>query len=422
MDSKKRAEIINMTRSELVLPAGDLEKLKTALLFGADAVYLGGKEFNLRAFAGNLSIPEMRIGLEYAHAQSKKVYITVNILAHNRDIKGLPPYLEELQQLGADGLIISDPGVMRLAQKYAPGLPITVSTQANVSNYESAAFYRDLGAVRVVLARELTLDEIADIKRRVDIELEVFVHGAMCVSYSGRCLLSHYMAGRSANQGACAHPCRYKYAVVEEKRPGQYYPIEEDEQGSYIFNSRDLCLVEYLPKLIEVGVNAFKVEGRMKSPLYVASVARVYRQVIDLYQNQGRVGTEAEINRWMEELWAVATRPFTNGFVEGQAATIQDIKKQEVSGRDAFCGMVKAYHPDTGMVEVEQRNNFGPGDQLQFMLAGGPNLDLQLWELFDAEGNGLDRARHPLQKVFIPFAQPIPENSILRRVGERPEK
>jgi len=411
-----------MHRPELVLPAGDLEKLKTALLFGADAVYLGGKDFSLRAFAGNLTLPEIAAGLTYAHERGKKVYIAVNILAHNRDIDSLPPYLEELQQLGVDGLIISDPGVMRLAKKYAPSIPVTVSTQANVSNYESAAFYQDLGAVRVVLARELTLDEIAHIKRQVEIELEIFVHGAMCVSYSGRCLLSHYMAGRSANQGACAHPCRYKYSVVEEKRPGQYYAIEEDERGSYIFNSRDLCLLEYLPQLIDVGVNAFKVEGRMKSPLYVASVARIYRQVIDLYVNQGHTGTDQEIKGWMEELWAVATRPFTNGFVEGESPLIQDVSRQEMPRRTDFCGMVKGYHLDRGMVEIEQRNNFGPGDSLQFMVPDGQIIDLQLQELFDAEGNPLDRARHPRQKVFIPFDQLVIEDSILRRAGERHEE
>jgi putative protease len=411
-----------MYRPELVLPAGDLEKLKTALMFGADAVYLGGKDFSLRAFAGNLSLSEMADGLEYAHTLGKKVYVTVNILAHNQDINSMPPYLEQLQQLGVDGLIISDPGVMRLAMKYAPGLPVTISTQANVSNYESAAFYYDLGARRVVLARELTLDEIADIKRRVDIELEIFVHGAMCVSYSGRCLLSHYMTGRSANQGACAHPCRYKYSVVEEKRPGQYYALEEDNRGSYIFNSRDLCLLEYLPQLMAVGLNAFKVEGRMKSPLYVAAVSRVYRQAIDLYVNKDHIGDEQEIKEWMNELWAVATRPFTNGFIEGESSMIQDINKQEVTGRDDFCGMVKRYHYDEGMVEIEQRNNFGPGDPLQFMLADGRNIDLPLLELFDEQGNSLDRARHPLQKVFLPFAQPVPENSILRRVGKKSEE
>jgi len=407
---------------ELLLPAGDLEKLKTALLFGADAVYVGGKDFSLRAFAGNLTQAEMAAGTAYAHERGKKVYITVNILAHNGDIDKLPPYLEELQHMNVDGLIISDPGVIRLAKKYAPDIPVTVSTQANVSNYESAAFYRELGASRIVLARELKLDEIMVIKRRVDIELEMFVHGAMCMSYSGRCLLSHYMTGRNANLGACAHPCRYKYSVVEEKRPGQYYPIEEDERGSYIFNSRDLCLLEYLPQLIEAGIDAFKIEGRMKSPLYVAAVTRVYRQALDYYLNNNCPYREEDIQAWMTELQAVATRPFTNGFIVGESSNIQDIDKQEMLGRADFCGIVKGCHLDSGMIEVEQRANFGPGDPLQFMLPDGKFLDLNLVDLFDGEGNLLDRARHPRQRVFIPSQLLVPEYSILRRMEKTNEE
>jgi putative protease len=406
---------------ELILPAGDLEKLKTALLFGADAVYTGGKDFNLRAFAGNLTLAEMAAGVAYAHERGKKVYVTVNILAHNRDIYNLPPYLEELQQMRVDGMIISDPGVMRLANKYAGAIPITVSTQANVSNYESAALYRDLGATRIVLARELNLDEIIAIKRRVDIELEMFVHGAMCVSYSGRCLLSHYMTGRSANSGACAQPCRYQYSVVEEKRPGQYYPVEEDGRGSYIFNSRDLCLLEYIPQIIEAGIDALKIEGRMKSPLYVASLARVYRQALDHYLNNNCPYSEEDLQTWMKELEAVATRPFTNGFILGESSHSQDIDKQEMPGRSDFCGIVKQYHFNLGMVEVEQRANFGPGDPLQFMWPNGDILDLNLVKLFDGDGNTLDRARHPLQRVFIPVQPAIPKYSILRRLGKTNE-
>jgi len=405
-----------MHKPELVLPAGDLEKLKTALLFGADAVYIGGKEFSLRAFAGNLALSEISSGLDYAHERGKKVYVTVNILAHNRDLVNMPAYLEQLHHLGIDGLIIADPGVIRLANTYAPGIPITVSTQANISNYESAALYRDLGAKRIVLARELTLDEIIDIKNRVDVEVEVFIHGAMCVSYSGRCLLSHYMTGRSANLGACAHPCRYRYHLVEEKRPGQYYPLEEDERGSYIFNSRDLCLLEYLPRLMEAGIDAFKIEGRMKSPLYVASLARVYKQAIDYYTNSTYYD-ERKIQSWLDELLAVAARPFTSGFIEGESPLIQDIEKQEILGRSDFCGVVKGYHIDNGMVEVEQRANFGPGDPLQFMLPDGNIIDVELAELFDQEGVSLDRARHPRQRVFIPCGKSIPEYSILRRAG-----
>ncbi|MGI5921958.1 MAG: peptidase U32 family protein [Syntrophomonadaceae bacterium] len=401
---------------ELVLPAGDLEKLKTAILFGADAVYLGGKEFSLRAFAGNFTLEEISQGLDFAHARGKKVYVTVNILAHNHELKGLPAYLENLNQLGADGIIISDPGVMKLAAQYAPDVPITVSTQANVTNYAAAAFFKELGVKRIVLARELTLNEMQQIKEQVDVELEVFVHGAMCVSYSGRCLLSHYMTGRSANRGACAHPCRYRYTVMEEKRPGQFFPVEEDDKGSYIFNSRDLCLLEYLPRLMDIGIDAFKVEGRMKSPLYVASVASVYRQAIDTYYKNAEPYSARQLADWMEELNSTATRPFTNGFVEGESPEIQDIEKADQTHRAHFCAVVQAYYPDRKMLELEQRANFGPGDNLEFLIPGGQVRKVCLSSLFDEEGNELDRARHPLQRVFMPVDEEIPRYSILRRV------
>ncbi|HBQ86979.1 MAG TPA: peptidase U32, partial [Syntrophomonas sp.] len=302
---------------ELVLPAGDLEKLKVAFLFGADAVYLGGKDFSLRAYAGNFTSGQMREGIAFARSHKGKVYVTVNILARNHDLKILPGYLEELAELGVDGMIISDPGVMGLARKYAPEVPLTVSTQASVTNYATAAAFRDLGASRIVMARELNLDEIAEIKNRVGIELEVFIHGAMCVSYSGRCLLSHYMTGRSANRGACAHPCRYQYTLMEEKRPGQYYPVFEDEQGTYILNSRDLCLIGYLPQLIAAGADAFKIEGRMKSPLYVASAATTYREAIDTCINRPDL-YESSLPHWQTELARTATRPYTSGFITGE--------------------------------------------------------------------------------------------------------
>jgi len=401
---------------ELVMPAGSLEKMKTALLFGADAVYLGGKEFSLRAYAGNLTLHEIAEGLKFARTRERRVYITVNVLARNRDIGELPAYLEELVRLGVDGLIVSDPGVLRLAGRHAPGLPVTISTQASICNYETAAFYRDLGARRLVLARELSLEEIGEIKQKVDIELEVFVHGAMCVSYSGRCLLSHYMTGRGANQGQCAHPCRYRYALMEEKRPGQYYPIEEDEKGSYILNSRDLCLLDYLPHLIEIGVDAFKVEGRMKSPLYVASVASVYRQAIDEYHDHPGNFTDDQLVKWRRELAKTATRPFTNGFVEGDSPWLQDIDKEEGPGRSEFCGVVKGWNPELERIEIEQRGNFGPGDSLELLLPEGKTLPCQLAVLYDEEGNHLDRARHPRQRVFLPFEHAVPEYTILRKV------
>jgi len=397
------------------MPAGNLEKLKTAILFGADAVYLGGKDFSLRAAADNFTLEETADGLAFARQHNKKLYVTVNILAHNRDIEELPAYLEKMEEIKVDGLIVSDPGVINLARRYAPSLPLTLSTQASVTNYEAAAFYCDLGVKRIVLARELSLDEIQEIKQRVNIEIEIFIHGAMCVSYSGRCLLSHYMTGRSANSGTCAHPCRYRYALVEEKRPGQYFPIEEDRWGSYILNSRDLCLLEYLPRLIETGIESFKVEGRMKSPLYVASVASVYREAIDRYIDRREEFSPEDLDNWIEELAGTAARPFTNGFIAGESALLQDINKQEKHARTEFCGIVRGYHDGRNMLQIEQRANFGPGDPLQLMAPGGENLPLQLKELYDEAFNIIDRARHARQTVYIPYPVPLSEYTILRR-------
>ncbi len=405
-----------MKRSELLLPAGDLDKLKTAILFGADAVYAGGKEYSLRAAAGNLSLPEMSEGLNFVHEHGKKLYVTVNILAHNRDLKNLPAYLERLAQLGVDGLIVADPGIMRMARQYAAPIPITVSTQANITNYEAAAVYRDLGAERLVLARELSLAEIIAIKEKVGIEIEVFVHGAMCVSYSGRCLLSHYMTGRSANSGECAHPCRYQYQLLEEKRPHEYFPIEEDERGSYILNSRDLCLLSYLPQLAAAGIDSFKIEGRMKSALYVAVTASVYRQALDAYYQSGSGYSQTQLQTWLEELQSVAARPFTNGFIEGESPELQDINRTAQTRRVDFCGIIRGYDHARQWLVIEQRANFGPGEDLQLMLAEGRILDLELHYLYDENGNILDRARHAKQLVYLPYPQEIAPGSILRRV------
>ncbi len=402
---------------ELVLPAGDLEKLKTACLFGADAVYLGGQEYSLRAYAGNLSIPEIEEGLEFAHTRKIKVYAAINVLARNHDFVQLPGYLQQLAEIGVDGLIISDLGVMKIASRYTPQLPITISTQASVSNYETARFYSELGAKRIVLARELSLEEIMEIKSKAEVEIEIFIHGAMCVSYSGRCLLSHYMAGRSGNRGECAHPCRYSYTLMEEKRAGEYFPIHEDEKGTYILNSRDLCLIEYIPRLMEAGIDAFKVEGRMKSPLYVASAASAYRSAIDQCAIDRCAFTAEEINTWVNELSSTATRPFTNGFIEGESLILQDINKNIQQMRVDFCGIVKDYHHDRGMLEIEQRANFGPGEDMEIMIPGQGVQKLEIYYMYDKEGKEIDRARHPRQRILIPNPEPVPESSILRRAG-----
>lgn len=410
-------------RPELLIPAGDLEKLHTALLFGGDAVYVGGQEFSLRAYADNFDLPSLEQGVRFAHNQGKKVFVTVNILAHNRHLQALPAFLEKLGELQVDGLIISDPGVMRLAGNLVPHIPVTVSTQANVSNYESAAVFKDLGAQRIVLARELSLEEIAAIKARVPVEVEVFIHGAMCVSYSGRCLLSYYMTGRSANQGACAHPCRYRYALQEEKRPGQYFPIEEDEHGTYILNSSDLCLLEHIPQLIQAGVDAFKVEGRMKSPLYTASTARVYRQAIDFWLQTGQPYTPELMAAWQQELQGIATRPYTNGFIMGPAQDLQDASKsRDGDYRLEFCGIVKGYDSGSGRLEIEQRANFGPGDQLELMIPGQPIKPWDCREIYDENGLLLDRARHARQRVWAPYGAAVAPYSILRRVSKRAVK
>ncbi len=401
--------------TELVLPAGTLEKLQTAVRFGANAVYAAGQSFGLRAYAGNLGLPEMKEGLDFAHLHQARMYITVNVLAHNEDIHALPVFLEQLEEVGPDGIIVSDPGVMKLAAKYCPSLPITVSTQANVSNYASAGFYEDLGVRRIVLARELTLDEICEIRNRVQVELEMFVQGAMCVSYSGRCLLSYYMTGRSANRGACAHPCRYQYHLNEEKRPGQFFSVEEDEQGVYLFNSKDLCLLPHIPELLESGINALKVEGRMKSPLYVATAATVYRRAIDACQSGARLSYENGLPQMLKEMAAVSPRSFTSGFLHGPDNGMNDFDKQEPPCRSDFCGMIIGFDQERGGILVEQRSNFGPGDQLEIFQPDGTFHVLKLERLYDIDGQELDRARHPRQTVFLPCEQVVQEGSILRR-------
>jgi putative protease len=400
--------------AELVLPGGDLEKLYTAVLFGADAVYLGGKEFSLRAYAANFDPGTMAEGVSWLHKNNKKAYITVNILAHNQDFARLPAYLEKLQELKVDALIISDLGVFRSARKYAPAIPITVSTQANVCNYEAAALYEELGARRVVLARELSLDEIAHICYKTQLEVEVFIHGAMCSSYSGRCMLSSFMTGRSANQGECAYPCRYRYRVMEEQRPGQWFSVTEDERGTYIFNSRDLCLLDNIPDLLAAGVKALKVEGRMKSPLYVACTAKVYRDALDCLKLEG---IEEFINRkdlWQQELDRIASRPYTSGFISGQDTYMQDLKNSPPMSRTDFCGTVTAFNQEQKILYIRQRSPFGLNDDLE-LFTPSALLPITISELYDETGTPIEYARHPLQTVRIPYPFPVPEYSVLRR-------
>jgi len=404
---------MSIKKPELVAPAGDLEKAEAAFLYGADAVYVGGKEFSLRAQAGNFAPEELEELMALARGQNKKVYVAVNVVAHNRDIHRLQSYLAFLQDLGVDGIIVADLGVLDLVQKRAPGIPVTISTQASVANILSARFFESLGVKRIVLARELTLEEIREIRENVSVELEVFVHGAMCVAYSGRCLLSSFMTGRSGNRGECAHPCRYRYFLREEKRPGEYFPIEEDDRGTYILNSKDLCLIEYVPELMEVGVDAFKIEGRMKSPHYVATASRVYRQAIEAAAS-GRPGRD--LAEWQEELNKIANRPYTTGFLLGPPAQAQDFFKESEAPRVAFCGIVREYRREQGMALVEQRAPFGVGDVIEFLQPNRGLYRMRAEEMFDADMCRVDRARHAQELLWLPVPEAVDYLAIVRRV------
>jgi putative protease len=401
-------------KPELLLPAGSLAKTGTALQYGADAVYMGGKQYSLRARAGNLEMSELQAAILRVHERQGRVYVTVNIFAHNADLSMLPDYLSALRDLGADGFIISDLGVLRLARRYAPEVPVTISTQANTTNYEAALLYAELGVKRIVLARELNLEEIRRIKEKSGLEIEIFVHGAMCVSYSGRCWLSYYMTGRNANRGECAQPCRYQYYRREESRPGLAYAVEEDERGAYVMNAKDLCLLEAVPELIAAGVDAFKVEGRMKNQLYLSSVGSVYRQAIDICRETPAAFAKL-LPSWREELDKTATRPFTSGFIYGYDPQMQDVLKETESQRVEFAGIVTGYDQDKGRVVVEQRFNFGPGDEVEFFLPGLTRKAFTLAAIWDEKGQPLDRARHPQQPILIDWPEPLAIGSILRK-------
>lgn len=406
-----------MKKAELLAPAGNLEKLKMAVHYGADAVYLGGKEYGLRAFAGNFSVPEIAEGVIYTHRRQAKVYVTINIFAHNKDLEGLENYLAALSEINVDGLIISDPGVLDIAQRTVPQMDLHLSTQANTTNWASARFWQSRGVKRIVLARELSLAEIANIREHVEAELEVFVHGAMCISYSGRCLLSNYLAERDANQGECAQPCRWHYTLTEEKRPGLYYPVQEDERGSYIFNSHDLCLLPHLPALIKTGVNSLKIEGRMKSAYYTAIVVNAYRKALDAYYADP--DNYVLDPTWSEELCKVSHRSYTTGFLFGKPQT-EDHNygtSNYVRSYD-FVGVALAYDEGSGWVTAEQRNHFKVGEELEFI---GPQTDMfcyKLSEMEDLEGVALEAAPHPQQIVRFPVNRRVFPGDLIRRAKD----
>lgn len=405
---------------ELLAPAGNLEKLKMAVLYGADAVYLGGENFSLRAGADNFSTAEMAEGIDFAHQRGVKVYAAVNIYAHNQDLPPLPEYLRQLENLGVDALIISDPGIFRLAREIVPGMDLHISTQANTTNWSSVLFWRELGAKRVVLARELDLAEISEIKSRClsrggEPELEAFVHGAMCVSYSGRCLLSNYLTGRDANQGDCAQPCRWKYFLMEEKRPGKFLPITEDNRGTYLINSKDLCLLPFLPQLISAGLDSLKIEGRMKSAYYVAAVVKVYREAIDAVQAGGeRFATG--LDAWMEELTKVSHRDYSTGFLLGKPTGLEhSCADSAYTSSFDFVGLVEDYDPAAAVVKIEQRNRFRLGESLEFLPPQGPPRQWQPAWMKNEQGEEITAAPHPQQKVTLPLPFAVPKNTLVRR-------
>ncbi|WP_378955586.1 U32 family peptidase [Pelosinus sp. sgz500959] len=403
-----------MKKPELLAPAGTLEKLKMALLYGADAVFMGGKAFGLRAFGGNFDDAQLKEGIEFAHSLQKKAYVTVNIFPHNEDLVALPDYIKFLSEINADAVIVSDLGVYRIVREVAPDLPIHISTQANNTNWSSVLCWQELGASRVVLARELSLDDVNVIRQKVNIELEAFVHGAMCISYSGRCLMSNYFTDRDANRGQCAQSCRWKFNLVEETRPGEYYPVMEDERGTYIFNSKDLCLLPNIPELINSGLDSFKIEGRMKSVHYVATVIKAYREAIDAYMADPEkfiIKTE-----WLEELQKISHRAYTTGFYFNKATEQDQIyASSSYDQTHDFIGLVKSYDSSTGMAVVEQRNNMKVGQKIEIMQPYQDNFGQVITEMFDMDGQPISVAPHPQQLIMMPMSQPVREFSMLRR-------
>ena len=405
-----------MKKPELLAPGGSLEKLKTAILYGADAVYVGGEAFSLRTAAENFSIEDMKRGLEFAHKRGKKVYLTANIIPHNRDIEDFKKYIEEVAPLGFDAVLISDPGMFEITRKIAPNLPIHISTQANNVNYESASFWYRQGAKRVVLAREMSMAEIKEIREKTppELELEAFVHGAMCMSYSGRCLLSNYMTARDANQGACSHPCRWNYALVEETRQGEYMPVYENERGSFIFNSKDLCMIEHIPEIIESGITSLKLEGRVKTAYYVATVVKAYRDEIDRFLENPK---EYKFNpKSLEELLKVSHRPYSTGFYFGKPDENAQVYGSSSYIRDYdLIGIVTDFDENTGIATVSQRNRFFKGDEAEVLCPDKPFFTQKIEYMENEKGEEIDVAKNAEMIVKIKLDKAVKEGSMLRK-------
>lgn len=400
---------------ELLIPASSLEVLKTAVIFGADAVYIGGEAFGLRAKAKNFSMEDMREGIRFAHAHDVKVYVTANILAHNEDLPGVREYFKELKDIGPDALIIADPAVFDIAGEICPEIERHISTQANNTNYGTYLFWWKQGAKRVVSARELSLAEIKEIREHIpeEMEIESFVHGAMCISYSGRCLLSNYFTGRDANRGACTHPCRWKYSIVEETRPGEYMPVYENERGTYIFNSKDLCMIEHIPELIDAGIDSLKIEGRMKTALYVATVARTYRKALDDYAEDPKL--YRKIMPWyLDQISNCTYRQFTTGFYFGKPGDESQIYDSNTYVKEyTYLGIISG--GKDGMYRIEQRNKFSVGEVVEIMKPNGENVEVTVSRLVDEEGNEQESAPHPKQVLYVDLGSRADMYDILRR-------
>ena len=406
-------------KTELLVPASSLEVLKVAVVFGADAVYIGGEVFGLRAKAKNFSLEEMKEGIDFAHEHGVKVYVTANILAHNSDLEGVREYFKELKKIKPDALIIADPAIFMIAKEICPEIDRHISTQANNTNYGTYQFWYSQGASRVVSARELSLQEIKEIRANIpdDLEIETFIHGAMCISYSGRCLLSNYFTGRDANQGACTHPCRWKYSVVEEKRPGEYLPVYENERGTYIFNSKDLCMIEHIPEILDAGIDSLKIEGRMKTALYVATVARTYRKAIDDYNKSPELYKQ-NMPWYLDQISNCTYRQFTTGFFFGKPTEEAQIYDNNTYVKEyTYLGIVGEQNEE-GLYRIEQRNKFSVGETIEVMKPNGDNIVVTVKRILDEEGHEMESAPHPKQVLYLNLGQPLEKYDILRRKEE----
>lgn len=408
--------MLKRNKPELLIPASNLEVLKVAVQYGADAIYIGGEMYGLRAKARNFSKEDMIEGIRYAHQYGKKVYVTANVTAHNEDLEGAKAYFKELGEIGPDAIIISDPGMFELAGEACPHIERHVSTQANNTNYTTFNFWHKLGATRVVTARELSIAEIADIRAHIpdDLEIETFVHGAMCMAYSGRCLLSNYMTGRDANRGSCTHACRWKYSVSEETNPGQFEQVDENENGTYIFNSKDLCMIDHIPDIVGAGIDSLKVEGRMKTALYVASVARTYRQAIDDYFKDPAL-YEANIPKYWDEIAKCTYRKYTTGFFYNKPDHETQIYDNNTYIRGySYLGMINGRNGE-GLYEIEQRNKFVVGEEIEVMKPSGENVIVTVKRITDEDGNEMESCPHPRQKIYVDLGVELDVFDILRR-------